>query len=100
MSQPSFDSAGSETPATRMTTATVVTAAKESLNVYTVMLLVSFIALLAGAILLLVELRRWGAFPSETPWYTSSVGGVSAVDPDHIPRLNLPIGSAGSRLQA
>lgn len=76
MSQPSFDSTGSPAPASAVSTAAVATAAKQSLNVYTVMLLVSFIALLAGAILLLAELRQWGNFPSETPWDTSSVGAV------------------------
>ena len=63
------------------------TAPKPGTNVYTVMLLVSFIALLAGAILLLVELRRWGDFPSETPWDTSSVGAsVSAVWTEQLPQ--------------
>lgn len=79
MSQPSFESAANPAGPTSISSSTVA-AAKQSLNVYTVMLLVSFIALLAGAILLLVELRRWGDFPSETPWDTGSVGGsVSSV---------------------
>ncbi len=87
MSQPSFESTGSPNPAAPGTSSTVVAAAKQSLNVYTVMLLVSFIALLIGAIMLLVELRRWGDFPSETPWDTSSVGAsVSSIWTDHLPR--------------
>jgi hypothetical protein len=83
MSQPSFDSTDETVTTTTTTTVTTsaVSAAKQSLNVYTVMLLVSFIALLAGAILLLVELRRWGNFPAETPWDTSSVGAWVSEQP-------------------
>lgn len=36
---------------------------KSSLNVYTVMLIVSFICLTTGAILLFMELQRFGAWP-------------------------------------
>lgn len=38
---------------------------KSSLNIYTVMLLLSFIALTTGSILLYMELGRYGAWP---PW--------------------------------
>lgn len=36
---------------------------KSSLNIYTVMLLISFMALTTGAILLFLELQRFGNWP-------------------------------------
>ena len=35
----------------------------QGVNVYTVMLIVSFVALLIACLLLFLELRRWGSFP-------------------------------------
>ncbi len=45
--------AGSTTPAVR----------KQSLNVYTVMLIISFIAICVGCVLLYLELQRFGSYP-------------------------------------
>lgn len=42
---------------------------KAGFNVYTVMLLLSFLALMVADILLLLEMNAWGPFP---PW---KVGG-------------------------
>jgi hypothetical protein len=36
---------------------------KQKMNVYTVMLIVSFICLLTACLFLYLELRRWGSFP-------------------------------------
>jgi len=36
---------------------------KSPLNIYTAMLMISFIALTIGAILLYMELQRWGSWP-------------------------------------
>jgi hypothetical protein len=36
---------------------------KQPLNIYTVMLIVSFSALLIGSILLYLELKNYGSFP-------------------------------------
>lgn len=36
---------------------------KQRLNVYTVMLILSFLALCIASILLYMELQRWGSFP-------------------------------------
>jgi hypothetical protein len=38
-------------------------AQKQSTNVYTVMLIVSFICIVTACILLYAELRRWGSYP-------------------------------------
>lgn len=53
MSQPSLGNpSGVEVPAQ-----------KQRLNVYTVMLIISFICIITATILLYVELERWGSFP-------------------------------------
>lgn len=56
---------------------------KSSLNIYTVMLLMSFIALTIGAILLFMELQRFGDWPQ---WRTSQAE-VHTVQPAHAPSL-------------
>ena len=86
MSQPSFEdpSGVDSTPYDQFdpATETAPTFAKQALNIYTLMLILSFLALLAGTILLLVELSRWGKFPSEFPWDTQSVQpNISCVQP-------------------
>jgi hypothetical protein len=43
---------------------------KQSLNIYTTMLLLSFIALTIGAILMFMELQRYGNWPQ---WKTSQI---------------------------
>jgi hypothetical protein len=53
--------------------------AKRPLDVFTVMTLVSFVAMLAGTIILLLELGKWGNL-SELPWNTDSAR-VSAAPP-------------------
>lgn len=50
---------------------------KQMFNIYTVMLLISFIALTLGSILMFVELQRYGNFPGEFPWKTTE-GQVSS----------------------
>jgi len=42
--------------------------AKQDLNIYTVMLLAAFVALLIGCIAMAIEISR---YPSPTPWRTS-----------------------------
>ncbi len=74
MSQPTFESASSDPNRAPSGSTNVV---MQPLNIYTVMLLISFICVLAGTIVLIGELRRWGNFPSESPWDTSSVGTSS-----------------------
>lgn len=48
---------------------------KQPVNIYTVMVLLSFVFLLIGTICLGVELSRWGNFPW---WNTSDATSVSA----------------------
>jgi hypothetical protein len=43
-------------------------ARKQNFNIYTVMLIISFVCLLIGTLLLFFELRQYGDFPSEWPW--------------------------------
>jgi hypothetical protein len=43
---------------------------KQSTNVYTVMLIISFICIVTACILLYVELTRWGSYP----WWKTSEG--------------------------
>ena len=68
MSQPSFDPMG-QPPAE--ITSTPIATAKRQLDLYTLMMLIAFLAMLAGTIILFVELSRWGSF-SELPWNTAS----------------------------
>ena len=52
---------------------------KQRLNVYTMMLILSFVAIVIGCILLAVELAAYG--PEWPPWNTSSaVPSVSSLD--------------------
>jgi hypothetical protein len=44
---------------------------KRPLDLYTLMMLIAFLAMLAGTIILFVELGRWGSF-SELPWNTDA----------------------------
>ncbi len=55
---------------------------KQNLNVYTVMLIVSFAALLIGCLLLLFELMRYGAFPW---WKTEGSQPAAPVSQLHAP---------------
>ena len=43
---------------------------KQQLNVYTVMLIVAFCAIITASLLLYLELRRWGSFP----WWKAETG--------------------------
>ena len=71
---------------------------KQPLNVYTMMLIIAFIAISTACLLLYLELRRWGAPPW---WNTSSVRAVSyncgQTAPMEFPRL-LKDASTGDRL--
>jgi hypothetical protein len=68
MSQPSFDPMGQQP--SEVSTATATTA-KRPLDLYTLMMFIAFVAMLAGTIILFFELSRWGSF-SELPWNTAS----------------------------
>jgi hypothetical protein len=48
---------------------------KQPLNVYTVMLIVAFLALTIASLLLYLELTQWGSFP----WWKAESGGAAAV---------------------
>ena len=62
---------------------------KQQLNVYTVMLMVSFFAIITACLLLYLELRRWGSFP----WWKAEAGGgaMSAVYQPASPDLLPPV---------
>ncbi len=47
---------------------------KQPLNVYTVMLIVSFCAIITACLLLYLELKQWGSFP----WWKPTTGGTAA----------------------
>jgi hypothetical protein len=68
MSQPSFDPVSS---VASEVAAAATSSAKRPLNIYTLMVLISFICMAAGTILLLIELSNWGTF-SDLPWKTDS----------------------------
>ena len=73
MSQPSFEPAGGlEAESVVESEPQSQPTSKQSLNIYTMMLVISFIAMLAGTFMLLLELRKWGNFPNEQPWNTNS----------------------------
>ena len=44
---------------------------KQQLNIYTVMLIISFICILTASLLLYVELERWGDYP----WWNAPAAG-------------------------
>ena len=47
---------------------------KQPLNVYTVMLIVAFLAISLACLLLYLELKRWGSFP----WWKAQTGATAA----------------------
>lgn len=47
---------------------------KQPLNVYTVMLIVAFCAIITACLLLYLELKQWGSFP----WWKKPAGGAAA----------------------
>ncbi|PQO48004.1 hypothetical protein [Blastopirellula marina] len=49
---------------------------KQKVNIYSMMLILSFIALLVGAILMYMELNRFGSFPQ---WKVSQATPVTAI---------------------
>ena len=49
---------------------TEVPAQKQKTNVYTVMLIISFICIVTACVLLYLELTRWGSYP----WWKTSQG--------------------------
>jgi hypothetical protein len=46
---------------------------KQQLNVFTVMLIVAFVAITIASLLLYLELRRWGSFP----WWKPPQAGAT-----------------------
>jgi hypothetical protein len=66
MSQPSFDPISQQPEEISSVSSSNV---KRPLDLYTVMMLISFVAMLAGTIILLIELGQWGNL-SELPWNT------------------------------
>jgi hypothetical protein len=55
---------------------------KQDLNIYTVMLLTAFVALLIGCIALAIEMGR---YPSPTPWRSGSQRVSAMLDFDKSP---------------
>ncbi len=49
---------------------TAAPAQKQSTNVYTVMLIISFFCIVTACMLLYMELTKWGAYP----WWNTSEG--------------------------
>ena len=70
MAQPNFEASA---PSTQIgaTSMTGVSTRKHEFNIYTLMLIISFVALVIGTLLLFRELQSYGAFPSTSPWKTS-----------------------------
>ncbi len=71
MSEPSFEAGA---PSESLATTSIETAQptrKHDFNIYTVMLIVSFVALLVGTLLLFMELNQYGSFPGSFPWKTT-----------------------------
>jgi hypothetical protein len=60
MGQPSAESSSAPAPT-----------AKRPLDMYTLLILIAFVAMLIGTIILFVELSRWGLFTG-LPWNTDS----------------------------
>ncbi len=68
MSQPNFDPMGQ--PPSESSSAPAPTA-KRPLDLYTLLIMIAFFAMLIGTIILFVELGRWGLFQG-LPWNTDS----------------------------
>ena len=70
MSEPNFEaSAPSEVIAPTSVEAAQATR-KHDFNIYTVMLIIAFVALLIGTLVLFMELNKYGNFPGSFPWKT------------------------------
>ncbi len=71
VSQPNFEASA---PSTQIGQTSVAAAAtrKQEFNIYTLMLIISFIALLIGTLLLFLELNKYGTFPGTFPWKTTN----------------------------
>ncbi len=57
---------------------------KQKLSIYTMMLLIAFLAITTACLLLYLELRRWGSFPW---WKTQGVMTTSYHFEQHTPEL-------------
>jgi len=72
VSQPSLASPGAEVPAQKQRT-----------NVYTVMLIISFICIVTSCVVLYMELKRWGNYP----WWNTTEANPRAAWISHPPML-------------
>ncbi len=61
---------------------------KQQLSVYTMMLIVSFLAISIACLLLYLELKRWGSFPW---WNTSGANATSYVIDHEFPEWQVPL---------
>ena len=84
MSQPDLVS---QNPAVPTTPAAPVQ--KQGLNVYTMMLVISFLALLTACILLYMELLRWG--PGPRWWDTSTIRSALRIEPSDYQLATVPV---------
>ena len=58
---------------------------KQRTDVYTVMLIISFICVVTATILLYAELERWGSYP----WWNTNEAKTSAIWPEVQPEYQL-----------
>ncbi|MGI9518675.1 MAG: hypothetical protein ACR2NP_16580 [Pirellulaceae bacterium] len=84
MSEPTFEATAPVDEPIAPTSFRGAAPRKQSFNVYTVMLIISFICLLAGTLLLLRELSNYGGV-GESPWKTG----------DAQPRVSYVVDMAG-----
>jgi len=54
---------------------------KQDINIYTILLGISLLAILAGTLILFLELRRWGDFPGGSPWNTDAAKVAVIAEP-------------------
>ncbi len=71
MSEPSFEAtAPSETTIAQTSMEAAQPTRRHEFNIYTIMLIVAFVALLLGTLILFMELNKYGTFPGSFPWKT------------------------------
>lgn len=72
MSEPNFEASEPSAEVFAPTSMERTPVRKHEFNIYTMMLIISFVCLLIGTLLLLFEVQNYGSFPGGFPWKTNA----------------------------
>jgi len=70
MSEPNFEASAPSSDPIGATSVSAPVTRKQEFNIYTLMLIIAFVALLIGTFVLFIELNEYGTFPG-SPWKTN-----------------------------